>query len=395
MERLVPPPLLKRLRPAHWHAVDRAVAVAYGLAAWPLLGKHAGSALEFAAALVGAVCLAVPIAERRRYPVAALLLTLATCGILAIVQLRSVVAGLAALAYVLYPVATSTRLRTSVLALAAALAAACATALPDFKHTGGAVAFAFAYLVVWNVGNAVSLQRRYTGKLLTGQVSEERLRIARELHDVLAHQMSVITVQAGYGGLLLEGGGGGLAHERARSALGVIEATGRETLDEMRRLVGVLRSDGAASPSTDYAPAPGLADVDRLVEQAAHAGIRIEVSVSGTDRPLSAGEDLAAFRITQEAVTNAIKHSGGGSARVHLDYGEDELVIEICDDGDGRAAPALPATPGSGRGLAGMRERAQLYGGRLEAGRTPAGGFKVTAVLPLARPGRPPQGGSR
>ena len=167
-------------------------------------------------------------------------------------------------------------------------------------------------------------------------IVEERLRIARELHDVVAHQMSVITVQAGYGGLLLENGADDRARERARAALGVIEATGRETLEEMRGLVGVLRSPDAAAPAMEFTPAPGLADLNRLVERAAHAGVRVEVMVSGAQRPLRAGEDLAGYRIAQEAITNVIKHSGGTSARVRLDYGEDELVLEIRDDGAGR-----------------------------------------------------------
>jgi signal transduction histidine kinase len=288
---------------------------------------------------------------------------------------------------VLYTLAVSASLRVSVLALAGALAAAWATALPDFKALGGAATFSLAYLAVWTVGNARNLHGRYTSDLLNGHIAEERVRIARELHDVLAHQMTVITVQAGYAGLLLDEGIDAATGQRARSALGVIESAGRETLEEMRHLVSVLRSVPGPNEDADaggLAPTPGLADLPRLVERAAHAGVRVEVAVRGAGRALRAGEDLAAYRIVQEAITNVIRHSGGTTARVTLTYADGELFVEICDDGSGNTRSARANPLGVGRGLAGMRERVRLYGGQLEAGPAAAGGFKVAARLPLA-----------
>jgi signal transduction histidine kinase len=196
------------------------------------------------------------------------------------------------------------------------------------------------------------------------------MRIARELHDVVAHSMSVITVQAGYGHLVIDE-----RPDEARAALSAIESTGRETLAEMRRLLGVLRQEEPGQPQV--APAPGLADLDRLIAHTGRAGIRVELSIAGDVRALPVGIELAAYRILQEALTNVVKHAGTTLARASIAYRPDELSIEVTDDGRGG-----PVTPG-GLGLAGMRERAQLYGGRLDAAPLPARGFRVIARLPL------------
>jgi signal transduction histidine kinase len=198
----------------------------------------------------------------------------------------------------------------------------------------------------------------------------------------------VITVQAGFAGLVVEG-----RPAEARCALGAIESAGRQTLDELRRLVGVLRTedgDPGAAPA-DLAPAPGLADLERLAALTGQAGVRVELTVTGRPRRLPAGIDLSAYRIIQEALTNVVKHADADAARAHVDYQGDQLVIEVCDDGPGRlqaaqsggteSGAALSAS--TGRGLAGMRERAALYGGELHAGRLPGHGFMVTARLPL------------
>ncbi|MFD9078519.1 sensor histidine kinase [Streptomyces erythrochromogenes] len=202
------------------------------------------------------------------------------------------------------------------------------------------------------------------------RVDEERLRIARELHDVLAHSISVINVQAGVGLALLDSD-----PEQARSALSTIKAASKEALGEVRQVLDTLRSPGEA-PRT---PAPGLDRLPELVEQAAAAGLRVEVTAEGEALPLPPGVDLAAFRILQEALTNVMRHSGARTARILL--GWRPRLLELCVDDDGPAAGG--ASDGSGSGLVGMRERAAALGGAVEAGSRPDGGFRVTATLPL------------
>ncbi|GAA4085050.1 sensor histidine kinase [Streptomyces shaanxiensis] len=201
------------------------------------------------------------------------------------------------------------------------------------------------------------------------RADEERLRIARELHDVLAHSISVINVQAGVGLALLD-----TDPEQARTALTTIKAQSKEALGEVRQVLDTLRTPGDAP----RAPAPGLDRLPELVEQAASAGLTVEVE--GEPPRLPPGTDLAAFRIVQEALTNVVRHSGSRHARVHLDHDDGAtLRLRIDDDGPATGADA----GGSGNGLAGMRERAAALGGTIEAGPRADGGFRVLAVLPL------------
>ena len=199
------------------------------------------------------------------------------------------------------------------------------------------------------------------------RADEERLRMARELHDVLAHSLSVINVQAGVGLALLDAD-----REQARTALTTIKSASKEALGEVRQVLGSLRTPGDA-PRT---PAPGLDRLPELTEQAARAGLTVEVE--GEPPRLSPGTDLAAFRIVQEALTNVVRHSGSRHARVRLDRAAGTLRLRIDDDGPATGADA----GGSGNGLAGMRERAAALGGTIEAGPRPDGGFRVLAVLP-------------
>lgn len=200
------------------------------------------------------------------------------------------------------------------------------------------------------------------------RADEERLRIARELHDVLAHSISVINVQAGVGLALLDSD-----PEQARSALTTIKEASKEALGEVRQVLDMLRTPGDA-PRT---PAPGLDRLPELVEQAAGAGLTVEVR--GEAPKLSPGADLAAFRIVQEALTNVVRHSGSRHARVRVDAADGVLRLRVDDDGPSTGADA----GGSGNGLAGMRERAAALGGTIEAGPRADGGFRVLAVLPL------------
>jgi signal transduction histidine kinase len=229
--------------------------------------------------------------------------------------------------------------------------------------------------------------------------AEERARIARELHDVVAHSVSVMVVQAGAARRTLA-----TSPAQATTALGQIESTGRQALVEMRRLLGLLR-DGDHEDAAALTPQPGLAHLESLAEAAREAGLPVEVEVEGEPRPLPAGVDLSAYRIVQEALTNSLKHAGPARARVRVRYGREALEVQVSDDGAGRPAPprgdaglamvrlrpggllevTSPEVPaaGGGNGLIGMRERVALFGGSLEAGPSPGGGYRVAARLPL------------
>ena len=206
-------------------------------------------------------------------------------------------------------------------------------------------------------------------------VAEERGRIARELHDVVAHGVSVMVVQAQAAQRLLEG-----EHRETRQALGSIETTGRQALMELRRLLGVLRGSDEKLALT---PQPGLGNLDALIGQTREAGLPVELRIEGEPEPLPPGVDLAAFRVVQQALTNARKHAGPARARVAVRYRENELELEISDDGAGTGKG-----DGFGHGLIGMRERVSLYGGAFESGKRDGGGYRVRAKLPLD-PNRP------
>ncbi|KQX57328.1 MULTISPECIES: sensor histidine kinase [unclassified Streptomyces] len=221
---------------------------------------------------------------------------------------------------------------------------------------------------------------------LSEAVTAERLRIARELHDMVAHSIGIIAIQAGAAGQVVR-----TRPTEAGEALRAIEATSRETLSGLRRTVTALRRtdpDAAAPGSgTGLAPSPGLADLDRLAAATADAGVCVEVRRGGRERPLPADVELSAFRIVQEALTNVVRHAGTGHCRVLIDYGDEELTVEVVDAG--RGAPEGNG-PAHGFGLVGMRERVALLSGEFSAGTRAEGGFRVTARLPLAEPDRAP-----
>ncbi|MFJ6673123.1 sensor histidine kinase [Actinosynnema sp. NPDC091369] len=203
-------------------------------------------------------------------------------------------------------------------------------------------------------------------------VADERVRIARELHDIVAHHMSVISLQAGVAQYVLD-----TDLATARQAITTVGDTSREALTEMRRLLDVLRVD----PDDDYRPQPGLSALDGLVERARGAGLPVDVVVTGAARELQPGPDLCAYRVVQESLTNVLKHAGPARARIEVEYGEQTLVLKVTDDG--RAA--RPRDPDhQAHGIRGMRERAELYGGVLTAGPTADGGFGVVLRLPMS-----------
>jgi signal transduction histidine kinase len=221
---------------------------------------------------------------------------------------------------------------------------------------------------------AVRLEREREERTRAAIV-EERKRIARELHDVIAHTVSVMTVQAGAARLLLDED-----PARADAPLLAVEETGRQALAEIGRLFGILRDDGA---EVEFGRQRGVADLDVLLERARRAGLSVELAVQGEPTALAPGVDLAAYRVVQEALTNELKHAGPARAQVTVRFGREALDLEIVNDG--RVASN---GEGSGHGLAGMRERVSLYGGELQAGAEPGGVFAVRARLPVEPGGR-------
>ncbi|MFE5907907.1 sensor histidine kinase [Streptomyces wedmorensis] len=258
--------------------------------------------------------------------------------------------------------------------LAVQIAAAC-----YYRSGQDAFLSAVAFLVLmlalaWMTGYLVQERREHAETVRTQAavqaVTAERLRIARELHDMVAHSIGVIAIQAGTGRRVID-----TQPAEARNALAAIESTSRDTLAGLRRMLGALRATGPeAAP---LAPAPSLADVDRLLAATRDSGVRADVVRRGARRPLPADVELSAFRIIQEAVTNVVRHAGTHECRVVIDYQEDELAIEITDHGHG------PASAGAGYGITGMRERVALLQGRFTAGPRPEGGFRVAARLPV------------
>jgi len=236
------------------------------------------------------------------------------------------------------------------------------------------------WVVAWLLGAYLRTRRLYVDGLVREReeraavaVAEERGRIARELHDVIGHSVSVMTVQASAVRRLMRP-----EQAKERQALETVEATGREALAEMRRMVSVLRSaDGAP----DLAPLPTLAEVDRLVANFRDAGLDITYEREGEQVPLPPGLDLTAYRLIQEALTNALRHADASRATVRVCYLDTALVLSVRDDGRGPATTSVP-----GHGLLGMRERVGVYGGELTAGAAPGGGYELRARLPLAAP---------
>jgi signal transduction histidine kinase len=339
--------------------------------------------------------LAPALAMRRRFPGTGLLLVVAVqIGL----SLTGTAPGANVPAELIAPYSVAAyagrRVRTATAVVAAAVLVA--LALPSGYGAdvrSGALGLLVGGAGAWLAGALVRGRRAGVGRLaeraarlererdlLTRQaVADERLRIARELHDVVAHNLSVVVVQA----QALQPAAA-RDPELVRTLAMSIEDVGREALEEMRHLLGVLRADSADTDTEALGPQPGLDRLGALVDQVRQAGLPVELSVTGRPRPLPTAVALSAYRIVQEALTNVLKHAGPASARVVVDYRDGGLVIAVTDDGRGAAAElARPAVPGFGHGLVGMRERAALFGGDLRAGPQSGGGYEVRAQIPL------------
>ncbi|WP_018686904.1 sensor histidine kinase [Actinokineospora enzanensis] len=214
-------------------------------------------------------------------------------------------------------------------------------------------------------------------------VDAERARIARELHDIVSHNVSVMLVQAGAARLIVE-----TEPTQAAEALREVETAGRDTMTELRNLLGLLAPPADGSEPDGLAPQPGLARLSPLIDRIAFAGLPVEVLVSGDPRPLPSGVDLTAYRIIQEALTNALRHGNGGKAEVTVRYTDHYLRVEVVNTGPSvlTGGPSTTQTHREGRGLLGLRERVAAFGGDLDARRRLGGGFRVRARIPLERP---------
>jgi signal transduction histidine kinase len=341
-----------------------------------------------------AVALTAPLVLRRVRPVAVLVAVCAAVVVqlVAVTPYLPLLPGLVPLLVADYSAAAfAARSRPGALLLALATEAVLYARIPAERVRGEVLFGLFVVVGTWLVGDLVRARwaraERAVGAargLLAEQeaaaavaLDDERARIARELHDVIAHSVSVMGVQAGAARTVL-----GSDPDAAREALLQVEAAARDSVAELQRLLAVLR--GTGHDDEPRTPQPGLADLPGLVARLRTAGLQVEVSVDPVPE-LPPGIDLTAFRIIQESLTNALKHAGTAT-RVLLHRVDGELRIEVRQDG-----PAVPVPrPAGGHGLVGMRERAQLYGGALEAGPGPDGGFVVRARLPVAAPGTAP-----
>jgi signal transduction histidine kinase len=383
-------PGLSARRPGiDWLRVDQLVAlvllVVIELEVW--LGSSVPDRLP--AALAGVV-LSGAVAFRRRRPLEVVLV------IVALVALQTAFAdghklpvgnttATLLVFYALGAFAPEPKSR-SVLALAVV-----ATSIAQLTKPGGGISTAaavevFGVLAPWALGRTVRergvrergyrelAERLDAGRDLHARTAAygERARIARELHDVIAHSVSVMVIQAGGARMVMDS-----SPERAAASLRSVERAGREALAEMRRLLGVL--DGDADPRA-LAPQPGLADIDELLARTRASGLAADLRVDGEAAAVSPALDLCAYRIVQEALTNVIKHAAPARAEVRLRWEQDALELEISDDGRG---PGTVNGASGGHGIAGMRERAGLHGGSIHAGASPGGGFTVRARLPL------------
>jgi signal transduction histidine kinase len=390
---------LERLRSLNPLAVDGVIAVVFAIVGIATaFGQDIRDGFREPGALlvVTALVTCAPIAIRRRVPLVALLISSVGIFVHMIVGWPEGSLPYAVL-FLTFTVGAWCTLRKAVAGLAVVCTTIVVIGLSGYPGLDAVGAFDVLaqFTAGWAIGVALRNRRaasearvREADKRAEAErqsaarvLAEERLRIAQELHDVVAHSMSVIAVQAGVGAHVL--------HERpeqARAALDAISATSRGTLTEMRRLLGVLRdSDGARS----HAPAPGLSDLPRLVDDVRAAGVPATLHVEGTADGVHAGLELSAYRVVQEALTNVLKHAGKPTrVDVTVRHLPGLLAVEVTDDGRGLAArssngdAAGAPTEGSGHGLVGMRERVELWGGELSVGPAPGGGYRVTALLP-------------
>jgi signal transduction histidine kinase len=370
---------------------DALLAVAFlALTAVQVGADGSLSAPEKVGAGTMAVAVAVALSQRRRAPLALAAVTLASIVARPVIPPGGdgVSYGLAALVAA-YTCASALEGRALLAGAALTGATAIVLMITDGQDFAGVLFYSLLFGAPWVGGRMIRLGRQRQrllekqAVLLEAQrdeqaraaVADERARIARELHDVVAHAISVVVLQA-RGGRRVLPTDPATAHE----AFDVIESTSTQALGEMRRLLGLLRDDDGVA----FAPQPTLARLDELAAEVRAAGLEVAVSVEGEAAPLPPGVDVSAYRIVQEALTNALKHAGPARAFVRVTYDDDAVLVEVTDDGLGAAAPALNGVESGGHGLVGIRERVAIVGGSLDAGPRVEGGYAVRARLPDA-----------
>ncbi|MFJ3333172.1 sensor histidine kinase [Streptomyces sp. NPDC086766] len=395
MSATVPSPLIKRVPPGGWVALAWCASTLLTLLArvrlpgetypdqWPAVQLYRWDGLVFHGVSAALALCGARLLERR--PLRALTLLI----LAAIVETTTLGVGELPMAQYLPPivalyfVAAHTPRRTSITALVTAvgtLGAYIAVRLLCGWVVGTSAELAVALVTVigWLLGNSTHQARVHAERLSAERaaraVNAERLRIAREMHDTVAHSIGIIALQAGAAGRVAA-----TRPEAAREAMRAVENEGRRTLAGLRRmLVALRRADEGTGPPEHVMVVAGLDDVERLAATTTAAGVKVEIEVRGERRQLPPDLDLSAFRIVQESVTNVVRHAAAGSCRVTLTYGDGELALEITDEGRGRGTGT-----DTGFGVAGMRERVALLHGEFSAGPRAEGGFRVAARLPL------------
>jgi signal transduction histidine kinase len=399
-------PFLQRLSPHQWATIDVVIAALFFIGATGNVYHDLSAGLPASnhwLILLPLIAVAtVPVAVRRRAPVFALVCATGASAVLTV--LGHSVDPVPAIALPLYTVTVTYARRISIVALALVEATTLIGLLVSalLRPVVGDITFTILLAAVsWFAGDSVRTRRIYQAGLV-GQaeerqrreidraqqaIAEERLGIARELHDVVAHSLSVIAIQSGVGRHVID-----TQPEEARNALEAVERTSRSALGELRRVLGVLRSD--AGP--ELAPAPTIADIGELIDRVREAGVPIEFAMLGTQPALPQGLELSVYRIVQEALTNVTKHARSASTRVCIQFCGDAVAVDVinqpADTGSGTGhAPGARAgaEPGAGgrHGIIGMHERASAFGGTLSATPLPDGGFRVQAELPLVGAG--------
>lgn len=393
-----------RRRPSGWAlALDAAVGVGAAVLA---LFEVAGQVPLSPAGFVAVVLTGLPLAARRVYPISAMIVIIAAIFwikltetdrvvthlpphfLLVIYELPMPAIAFGTAVFAAYSAVAHSRYRYLAIGVVAALALAVTVTfgntLPNLPHRLTAL-LAIMPAVAAALGirrlrrrlsdSADRLQRATEEHeaATVRAIEAERARIAGELHDVVTHNVSVMVVQAGAARVAADSSPG-----EAADALRAVEASGRTAMAELRNLLGLLSPAGA---DVALRPQPGLGELDELISRVAAAGLAVELEVRGTPRPLPPGADLAAYRVVQEALTNVLRHAGGAATSVVVDWG-DELEITVSDAGRGPSA-ASGGPSAAGRGLLGLQERLSLYGGELDAGPRPGGGWRVRAVMPV------------
>ncbi|MET8172749.1 sensor histidine kinase [Streptomyces clavifer] len=373
-----------------------------GLSGVSIVAGQVGNGPQRVAAVPVAVALCAVVALRRRAPEKMLLLTILTGVVQLLIGVEPGAANFAMLV-ITYTVAMAGERWASRLALGCSLCAATLAQLrwPEETSSGSwtqsvfvVVVLTVPFVLAWVLGDSMRTRRAYLSQLEERAarlerereaqskvaVAAERARIARELHDVVAHNVSVMVVQADGAAYVLDA-----SPDQARQALETISSTGRQALAEMRRLLGVLRT-GDTRETGEYVPQPDVEQIEDLVDQVRQTGLAVDFKIEGTPRPLPTGVELTAYRIVQEALTNTRKHGGpDAGASVRLVYFDDGLGLLVEDDGRGAAHELYEdgGADGAGHGMIGMRERVGMVGGTLDAGPRPGGGFRISALLPL------------